>query len=63
MLLNLPDLQMNRKKKIKQILTKKLKKSKAKLAPKSSKPRYVAKADRDQTDTPAVNSSSDGSAT
>jgi len=37
---------MNRKKKINQILKKKAKKANAKLAPKSSKPRYIAKADR-----------------
>jgi Protein of unknown function (DUF2986) len=37
---------MNRKKKIKQILTKKMKKANAKLAPKDGKPAYVSKADR-----------------
>lgn len=37
---------MNRKKKIKQILTKKMKKANAKLAPKDKKPAYVSKADR-----------------
>ena len=37
---------MNRKKKIKQILTKKMKKANAKLAPKESKPAYISKADR-----------------
>jgi len=37
---------MNRKKKIQQILTKKMKKSNAKLAPKDSKPAYVSKARR-----------------
>ncbi|WP_415881763.1 DUF2986 domain-containing protein [Neptuniibacter sp. QD72_48] len=37
---------MNRKKKIKQIHTKRLKQAKAKLAPKNNKPRYVSKADR-----------------
>ncbi|MCP4595650.1 DUF2986 domain-containing protein [Neptuniibacter sp.] len=39
---------MNRKKKIKQIQSKRLKKAKAKLAPKTNKPRYVSKADREQ---------------
>ncbi|WP_286237498.1 DUF2986 domain-containing protein [Neptuniibacter halophilus] len=39
---------MNRKKKIKQILSKKLKKAKAKAAPPSNKPRYIAKADREE---------------
>mgnify|MGYP000182759566 CR=1 FL=1 len=38
---------MNRKKKIKQILTKKMKKANAKLAPKNGKPAYVSKADRE----------------
>lgn len=38
---------MNRKKKIKQILTKKMKKANAKLAPKDGKPAYVSKADRE----------------
>lgn len=42
---------MNRKKKIKQILTKKMKKANAKLAPKNGKPAYVSKADRDKTQT------------
>ena len=37
---------MNRKKKIKQILTKKTKKANAKRAPQSSKPRYISKAER-----------------
>lgn len=37
---------MNRKKKIKQILTKKMKKANAKLAPKDGKPAYISKADR-----------------
>lgn len=37
---------MNRKKKIKQILTKKMKKANAKLAPKDAKPAYISKADR-----------------
>lgn len=37
---------MNRKKKIKQILTKKSKQAKSKLAPKSNKPRYISKAER-----------------
>jgi hypothetical protein len=37
---------MNRKKKIKQILTKKMKKANAKLAPKDGKPAYVSKANR-----------------
>ncbi len=37
---------MNRKKKIKQILTKKMKKANAKLAPKDGKPAYVSKARR-----------------
>lgn len=37
---------MNRKKKIKQILTKKMKKANAKLAPKDGKPAYVSKAER-----------------
>lgn len=37
---------MNRRKKAKQIFTKKLKKAKAKLKPKSRRPRYIAKADR-----------------
>ncbi|EAR62275.1 hypothetical protein MED92_14598 [Oceanospirillum sp. MED92] len=37
---------MNRKKKIKQILTKKAKKANSKLAPKSTKPRYISKAER-----------------
>lgn len=42
---------MNRKKKIKQIQTKRLKKAKAKLAPKNNKPRYISKADRAQEET------------
>ncbi len=37
---------MNRLKKRKQIFTKKLKKAKAKLQPDHKKPRYIAKADR-----------------
>ena len=37
---------MNRKKKIQQILTKKMKKFNAKLAPKDAKPAYVSKARR-----------------
>jgi hypothetical protein len=37
---------MNRKKKIKQILTKKMKKANAKLAPKDGKPAYISKANR-----------------
>lgn len=37
---------MNRKKKIKQILTKKMKKANAKLAPKDGKPAYISKAKR-----------------
>jgi hypothetical protein len=37
---------MNRKKKIKQILTKKMKKANAKLAPKDKKPAYISKAER-----------------
>lgn len=37
---------MNRKKKIKQILTKKMKKANAKLAPKDGKPAYISKARR-----------------
>lgn len=37
---------MNRKKKIKQILTKKMKKANAKLAPKDGKSAYVSKAER-----------------
>ncbi len=41
---------MNRKKKIKQILTKKMKKANAKLAPKDGKPAYVSKADRAAAD-------------
>ena len=40
---------MNRRKKLKQILTKKHKKSKAKLQPKS-KSKYITKADRNETD-------------
>ncbi len=39
---------MNRKKKIKQILIKKMKKASAKRAPKSTKPRYISKADREK---------------
>jgi len=39
---------MNRKKKIKQILTKKMKKANAKLAPKDQKPKYISKAEREQ---------------
>lgn len=37
---------MNRRKKIKQLLEAHAKKANAKLAPKSSKPKYVSKADR-----------------
>ena len=37
---------MNRKKKINKILGKKMRKANAKLAPKSTKPAYVSKADR-----------------
>jgi hypothetical protein len=37
---------MNRKKKIQQILTKKMKKANAKLAPKDAKPAYVSKSRR-----------------
>jgi len=37
---------MNRRKKGNQILKKRAKKAKLKLAPKSSKPKYVSKADR-----------------
>ena len=40
---------MNRKKKIKQILTKKMKKANAKLAPKDQKPKYISKAEREQS--------------
>ena len=49
---------MNRKKKIKQILTKKMKKANAKLAPKDSKPAYVSKADRAAAEA-AVNQQND----
>ena len=49
---------MNRKKKIKQILTKKMKKANAKLAPKDSKPSYVSKADRAAAEA-AVNQQND----
>jgi len=41
---------MNRKKKIKQIQSKRLKQAKAKLAPKSNKPRYISKAERAKQD-------------
>lgn len=44
---------MNRKKKIKQILTKKMKKANAKLAPKDGKPAYVSKAKREALDVTA----------
>ncbi|OLU27476.1 DUF2986 domain-containing protein [Pseudomonas sp. PA15(2017)] len=37
---------MNRRKKIKQLLEAHAKKANAKLAPKSSKPKYISKADR-----------------
>lgn len=37
---------MNRKKKINQILSKKMKKANAKLAPKDGKPAYISKAKR-----------------
>jgi hypothetical protein len=50
---------MNRKKKINQILQKRLKKMNSKLNP-SSKPKYISKAERalleEQTDTPVENS-------
>lgn len=49
---------MNRKKKIKQILTKKMKKANAKLAPKDGKPAYVSKADRAAAEA-AVNQQND----
>jgi len=48
---------MNRKKKIFQILKKRAKQANAKRAPQSNKPRYIAKADREQM------SSDDGTST
>ena len=54
---------MNRKKKIKQILTKKMKKANAKLAPKDKKPAYVSKADRaaeQLAENPTINNEKDG---
>lgn len=39
---------MNRKKKIKQILTKRAKQASAKRAPQSNKPRYISKAEREK---------------
>ncbi|MDO6512529.1 MULTISPECIES: DUF2986 domain-containing protein [unclassified Neptuniibacter] len=41
---------MNRKKKISQIFKKRLKKANAKNAPQSTKPRYISKADRVDTE-------------
>ena len=49
---------MNRKKKIKQILTKKMKKANAKLAPKGRKPAYISKADRAVAEMMEVNQES-----
>ncbi len=48
---------MNRKKKIKQILTKKMKKANAKLAPKAGKPAYISKADRAAADAESTQNS------
>ncbi|KZZ45543.1 hypothetical protein A3759_06475 [Thalassolituus sp. HI0120] len=46
------DIAMNRKKKIKTILTKKLKKTQKREAPKNSnKPRYISKAERAELET------------
>ena len=50
---------MNRKKKIKQILTKKMKKANAKLAPKDQKPKYISKAEREQQAQQDGNSAAD----
>jgi|UPI0006D40F20 hypothetical protein len=44
---------MNRQKKIKQLLKAHQKKANAKLAPKSNKPRYISKADRLKLDAEA----------
>ncbi|WP_081673721.1 DUF2986 domain-containing protein [Pseudomonas cremoricolorata] len=41
---------MNRRKKINQLLKANAKKASAKLAPRSSKPRYISKADRARLD-------------
>ena len=50
---------MNRKKKINQILSKKMKKANAKLAPKDSKPAYVSKANRIAAEEVAANQQTD----
>lgn len=43
-----PECTMNRQKKIKQLLKAHAKKASAKLAPRSNKPRYISKADREK---------------
>lgn len=45
---------MNRQKKIKQLLKAHAKKASAKLAPRSNKPRYISKADREKLATQAA---------
>jgi hypothetical protein len=50
---------MNRKKKINQILSKKMKKANAKLAPKDVKPAYISKANRIAAEEVAANQPAD----
>ena len=47
---------MNRRKKIKQLLEAHAKKANAKLAPKSSKPKYISKGDRAKLEAEAAES-------